>query len=133
MVPVVCWRTEADLDRHTELFRRDAISYVNAYDFLSQLVDYDDPDLERLHAFLKMLLPRLRGQDPDPMLIDGAVRLARYKLVNKRAHDLSLENLRFFAERIPNLLEVSIGHAITADALIYGLAETVRRYKAACA
>lgn len=78
-------------ENEKELFRRDAASYVNAYDFLSQLVDYGDPDLERLHAFLKMLLPRLRGQDPDPTLIDGAVRLARYKLVNKREHDLSLE------------------------------------------
>lgn len=73
-----------------ELFRRDAITFVNAYDFLSQLVDYDDPDLERLHAFLKMLLPRLRGQAPDPVLIDGTVRLARYKLVNKREHTLVL-------------------------------------------
>lgn len=74
-----------------EIFRRDAITFVNGYDFLSQLVDYDDADLERLHAFLKMLLPRLRGQDPDPVLIDGAVRLAGYKLVNKRQHALDLE------------------------------------------
>lgn len=78
-------------ENEKELFRRDAVSYVGAYDFLSQLVDYEDPDLKRLHAFLKMLLPRLRGQDPDPTLIDGAVRLARYKLVNKREHDLNLE------------------------------------------
>jgi type I restriction enzyme R subunit len=62
-----------------------------AYDFLSQLVDYDDPELEKLHAFLKMLLPRLQGQDPDPVLIDGAVRLVVYKLVNKREHTLDLE------------------------------------------
>ena len=74
-----------------ELFRRDAQSYVAGYDFLSQLVDYDDPDLEKLHAFLKMLLPRLRGQDDDPVTIDGAVRLARYKVVNKQEHNLDLE------------------------------------------
>ena len=74
-----------------ELFRRDAMTFVTAYDFLSQLVDYDDANLERLHAFLKMLLPRLRGQDDDPVMIDGAVRLAGYKLVNKREHSLDLE------------------------------------------
>jgi type I restriction enzyme R subunit len=74
-----------------DLFRRDAATYVVAYDFLSQLVDYDDPELEKLHAFLKMLLPRLRGQDPDPVLIDGSVRLAGYKLVNKQTHALDLE------------------------------------------
>ena len=73
-----------------ELFRRDAITYVAAYDFLSQVVDYDDPELEKLHAFLKMLLPPLRGQEDDPVTIDGAVRLANYKVVNKREHILDL-------------------------------------------
>jgi pyridoxine 5-phosphate synthase len=43
-------------------------------------------------------------------------------------HDLSLENLRYFAENIPGLLEVSIGHALISDALYLGLEETIRRY-----
>ena len=73
-----------------ELFRRDAMTYVSAYDFLSQIVDYDDPELEKLHAFLKMLLPRLRGQEDDPVTLDGSVRLANYKVVNKREHVLDL-------------------------------------------
>lgn len=42
-------------------------------------------------------------------------------------HDLNLENLPKFKE-IPNLLEVSIGHALTADALELGFAEAVRSY-----
>lgn len=46
-------------------------------------------------------------------------------------HDLNLDNLPLLAQRIDNLLEVSIGHALIADALDLGLAETVRRYKAA--
>ena len=44
-------------------------------------------------------------------------------------HDLSLENLRYFDQNIPNLLEVSIGHALIADALYLGLEETIHRYK----
>ena len=44
-------------------------------------------------------------------------------------HDLSLENLRFFKQSIPELLEVSIGHALIADALYLGMEETIRRYK----
>ena len=44
-------------------------------------------------------------------------------------HDLSLENLRYFDQNIPNLLEVSIGHALVADALYLGLEETIRQYK----
>lgn len=45
-------------------------------------------------------------------------------------HDLSLVNLNYFAESIPNLLEVSIGHALICDALYLGLEETIRRYLA---
>jgi pyridoxine 5-phosphate synthase len=41
-------------------------------------------------------------------------------------HDLNLQNLRDF--QIPNLKEVSIGHAFTVDALRFGIPETVRRY-----
>jgi pyridoxine 5-phosphate synthase len=46
-------------------------------------------------------------------------------------HDLTRENLPRLAAALPNLAEVSIGHAITADALEFGLAETVRLFKAA--
>ena len=45
-------------------------------------------------------------------------------------HDLSLENLKFFHERLPYLNEVSIGHALICDALYLGLEETIKRYKA---
>jgi len=44
-------------------------------------------------------------------------------------HDLSLENLEFFAANIPHLDEVSIGHALISDALYLGLEETIKRYK----
>lgn len=44
-------------------------------------------------------------------------------------HDLDLHNLQFFAENIPGLLEVSIGHALICDALYYGLENTVQLYK----
>ncbi|MDE6366365.1 MAG: pyridoxine 5'-phosphate synthase, partial [Muribaculaceae bacterium] len=44
-------------------------------------------------------------------------------------HDLSLDNLGFFASRVPHLNEVSIGHALICDALYLGLEETIRRYR----
>ena len=44
-------------------------------------------------------------------------------------HDLSLENLAYFAECVPHLDEVSIGHALICDALYLGIAETIKRYK----
>ena len=43
-------------------------------------------------------------------------------------HDLSLHNLSPFLKAVPNVLEVSIGHALIADALEFGLAKTVQKY-----
>ncbi|WP_214073828.1 pyridoxine 5'-phosphate synthase [Mucilaginibacter sp. dw_454] len=43
-------------------------------------------------------------------------------------HDLDLNNLKYFAEKIPALDEVSIGHALISDALYYGLENTVQMY-----
>lgn len=43
-------------------------------------------------------------------------------------HDLSLDNLAFFKQNIPNLDEVSIGHALIADALYLGLETTIKKY-----
>ena len=43
-------------------------------------------------------------------------------------HDLNLQNLRYFNLTIPNLAEVSIGHALICDALYYGLQNTIQMY-----
>ena len=43
-------------------------------------------------------------------------------------HDLNRDNLPAFVRAVPNLLEVSIGHALVSDALELGYAETVRQY-----
>ncbi len=47
-------------------------------------------------------------------------------------HDLTVANLPALVKRIPRLAEVSIGHGLTADALEFGMAETVRRFRRAC-
>jgi pyridoxine 5-phosphate synthase len=44
-------------------------------------------------------------------------------------HDLSLDNLKYFKEHVPNLLEVSIGHALISDSLYYGLENTIGMYR----
>jgi len=43
-------------------------------------------------------------------------------------HDLNLDNLKFFKQHIPGLLEVSIGHALVRDCLYYGLENTIQLY-----
>lgn len=45
-------------------------------------------------------------------------------------HDLNLQNLRHFAQHVPGLLEVSIGHALIADCIYYGMASAISMYRA---
>lgn len=63
----------------------------------------------------------------------AARRAADVGLGVNAGHDLNLENLPPFLRAVPGVLEVSIGHALIADALEFGLAETVRKYLAASA
>ena len=41
-------------------------------------------------------------------------------------HDLNLQNLKYFAAEVPNLDEVSIGHALISDSLYFGLENTIQ-------
>lgn len=60
--------------------------------------------------------------------IETALEAAKYGLEVNAGHDLSLDNLKYFKENIPNLLEVSIGHALISDALYLGLENTIQLY-----
>ncbi|MDR2938019.1 MAG: pyridoxine 5'-phosphate synthase [Prevotellaceae bacterium] len=60
--------------------------------------------------------------------VEAAKEATRLGLGLNAGHDLSLENLRYFAQHIPQLLETSIGHALISDALYYGLENTVQLY-----
>ena len=78
---------------------------------------YDDP--ERAAREIDLL-----GRTADAAIARG--------LAVNAGHDLTVANLPPLAHRIPQLAEVSIGHGLTADALEYGMAETVRRFRHAC-
>ncbi|MCP4311378.1 MAG: pyridoxine 5'-phosphate synthase [Bacteroidetes bacterium] len=60
--------------------------------------------------------------------MDAALMARELGLELNAGHDLSLENLRYLKEQIPWLMEVSIGHALIADALYYGLQNTIQMY-----
>ena len=61
--------------------------------------------------------------------VEAAEAARRVGLGLNAGHDLSLENLEYFASRIPWCDEVSIGHALIADALYFGLENTVQLYR----
>lgn len=59
---------------------------------------------------------------------EAAILAHKLGLGINAGHDLSLENIQFFKENIPNLAEVSIGHALIAESLYLGLENVVKMY-----
>lgn len=127
---------------------------VNNAEFLTEVVDrlrdagirssiFIDADPEQVKAAAKCGADRVELYTKpyaDRYAADPEAAVAPYVEASRQAkkcgmgcnagHDLSLENLAFFAERMPHLSEVSIGHALICDALYLGLEETIRRYRA---
>lgn len=62
--------------------------------------------------------------------VEAAIEARQLQMGLNAGHDLSLENLHFFHQRIPWVDEVSIGHALICDALYMGLRETIKLYLA---
>ncbi|WP_396138470.1 pyridoxine 5'-phosphate synthase [Flavobacterium sp.] len=67
----------------------------------------------------------LAGIEP---FIKAAHRANELQLGINAGHDLSLDNIKFFKENIPNLLEVSIGHALISESLYLGIENVVNMY-----
>ena len=60
--------------------------------------------------------------------IKSAIRANELGLGINAGHDLSLDNIQFFKQNIPNLLEVSIGHALVAESLYLGFDNVINMY-----
>jgi pyridoxine 5-phosphate synthase len=61
--------------------------------------------------------------------VQAAKRATDLGLALNAGHDLNLDNLKYFNEKIKDLSEVSIGHALISDALYYGLENTIQMYR----
>jgi pyridoxine 5-phosphate synthase len=69
------------------------------------------------------------NKDSVQLYTAAAVRANELGLGINAGHDLDLHNLQYFAENVPGLLEVSIGHALICDALYFGLENAVQLYQ----
>lgn len=122
-------------------------------DFLTPIIDrlkeagirtsvFVDPDPAMIRLAAKAGADRVElytkayadGYEADPEAaatpyVEAAVAAHKCGLGVNAGHDLSLANLAFFARRMPYLNEVSIGHALVADALYMGLEDTIKQYK----
>lgn len=136
------WDFRANRDRLTAVCRR-----LKAGGFRVSLFADGDPDREALEIAREVGADRIElytgpygGCFDNPAqaekiageLGQTAALAAELGLGVNAGHDLTVDNLPLLARHIPMLAEVSIGHGLTADALVYGMAETVRRYRRAC-
>ena len=73
------------------IFKGDLVSLTRYYEFMSQIVDYDSPDLEMLSLYARHLAPLLRETAPDEEPIDlSSVELSHYRLSKIKQQDLKL-------------------------------------------
>ncbi len=70
----------------------------------------------------------LGNKDGIKPYVSSALLASKLNLGINAGHDLSLDNIAFFKQSIPNLLEVSIGHALIAESLYYGMEAVTKRY-----
>lgn len=73
-----------------DLFRKDVGSFIRLYDFLSQIVNYDDTGLEKRSLYLRLLLPRLTGRSSTEAIDFSTVELTHIKQARSGDHALDL-------------------------------------------
>ena len=71
--------------------------------------------------------PANREKAVEPYIIAAETAL-QCGLGLNAGHDLNLDNLRYFVQQVPGLLEVSIGHALICDSIYLGLENTIQAY-----
>ena len=109
-----------------DLFRKDATSFIRAYEFLSQIVNYGDTDLEKHCVFLRHLAPWLKSDGGKDSIDLSAVQLTHYRLqdLGKRRIKLGEHDTE---ARLKPLTE--IGSAIARDPEQAYLSELITRMK----
>ena len=81
-------------EEEMESFKTTVFDYLKKYAFISQIVTFEDPQLEKLFVFLKYLIRKLpRRENPLPYEVLEAIDMETYKIEKKVETNLSLENV----------------------------------------
>jgi len=73
------------------IFKKDLREFISAYDFLSQIIDYGDTDLEKRSIFYKHLLPLIKEENLNEPIDLSAVKLTHYKLIDNGKRHIKLD------------------------------------------
>lgn len=124
---------------NNDVFLKEILSELKGLGIRTSL--FLDPDLKQLEKVKEVGPDRIEwytGPYAEDYLKDKYKAIQKYVASSQMAvelgiginagHDLSLENLAFLIHEIPEIDEVSIGHALISDALYFGLENTIQRY-----
>lgn len=129
------WDTHANLDKLTLIIRRLQTAGIRVSVFVDpnpEMVEYaKKAGADRVELYTG---PYAELYDSDPEAAIAMYRPAAEKahelgMGMNAGHDLNLRNLRAFVQAFPWTDEVSIGHALIADALYLGIEETIKQYR----
>ena len=100
-----------------------------------EMIKYaSDTGCDRVELYTEVYAKEYYYNDPEKAIepyIAAAYQAELSGLGLNAGHDLNLDNLHYFKQNIPNLVEVSIGHALICDALYLGLENSIRLYRKA--
>ncbi len=129
------WDVEANFD-----FLNDVIEHLNEAGIRSSI--FVGTDADNIRAAARVGADRVELYTKpyaDNYASDPAAAVAPFVEASRAAHnaglgvnaghDLNLDNLRYFAQALPYLNEVSIGHAVISDALYLGIEATIKAYR----
>ncbi|MGP8215030.1 MAG: pyridoxine 5'-phosphate synthase [Bacteroidia bacterium] len=124
---------------HNKAFLKEAIDHLKKHGIRSSI--FVDTDLDMIEGAAAVGTDRIElyteayaknyGKSPEMAIAPyqkAAHRAYKYGLGINAGHDLNLNNLAYFYKNIPHLEEVSIGHALIADALYLGLENVIQLY-----
>ena len=128
------WDTIANVSYLTEVIQEFQRNGIRTSIFVDPLLDMIEgakkTGTDRIELYTEAFaheysLGNVKGIDP---YVEAAQLANELELGINAGHDLSLDNIQFFKQNIPGLLEVSIGHALISEAIYLGLDNVVNMY-----
>ena len=128
------WDTRANRGFLSEIIAEFKRNGIRTSIFVDPILEYVEGAAEtgadRIELYTESFATEFAGGNEDGILsyVAAAHKARELGLGVNAGHDLSLDNLRFFKNSIPDLLEVSIGHALISESLYLGLENVVQMY-----
>ena len=144
LVPDALGQLTSDHGWNTVKFKQYLVEIVNVFQkegirvslFVDPIVEMvaaaKETGTDRIELYTENFAKEYQKGDHEKAIapyITAAKKAVELGLGINAGHDLDLQNLKYFSQNVPGLLEVSIGHALISDALYFGLENTVQLYK----